>query len=53
MSLLDGISIPSSYTSWVGPVQSAKLYQAVRDSADPEKNPDAHYETPCKNQRIF
>lgn len=42
----DGISIPQSYTSWVGPLQSSKLYQEVRASADPEKNPEAHFETP-------
>jgi protein arginine N-methyltransferase 5 len=44
----DGISIPSSYTSWIGPLQSSKLYQEVRASADAEKNPEAHFETPCK-----
>ena len=42
----DAISIPSSYTSFVGPLQSAKLYQEVRSSADSEKNSHAHYETP-------
>ena len=42
----DAISIPSSYTSFVGPLQSAKLYQEVRASADSEKNSHAHYETP-------
>ena len=45
----DAISIPSSYTSWIGPLQSSKLYQEVRGSSDPEKNPEAHFETPCKN----
>ena len=29
-----------------GPLQSAKLYQEVRASADPEKNSQYHYETP-------
>lgn len=42
----DAISIPCSYTSWVGPLQSAKLFQEVRSSADPEKNQQCHYETP-------
>ncbi len=42
----DAISIPSSYTSFVGPLQSAKLFQEVRASADPDKNPHAHFETP-------
>lgn len=42
----DAISIPSSYTSYTGPLQSAKLYQEVRASADPEKNSQYHYETP-------
>lgn len=39
-------SIPSSYTSYVGPLQSAKLFQEVRASVDPEKNSQCHYETP-------
>jgi len=42
----DAISIPSSYTSYVGPLQSAKLFQEVRASVDPEKNSQCHYETP-------
>lgn len=42
----DAISIPCSYTSFVGPLQSAKLYHEVRNSFDPDKNPHAHYETP-------
>lgn len=42
----DAISIPSSYTSFVGPLQSAKLYQEVRASFDREKNPNYHFETP-------
>ena len=42
----DAISIPTSYTSYVGPIQSAKLYQEVRASADPNKNPQCHFETP-------
>ena len=39
-------SIPSSYTSFVGPLQSAKLHQEVRASFDQEKNPNYHFETP-------
>ena len=42
----DAISIPCSYTSFVGPLQSAKLFQEVRASMDPDKNQQCHYETP-------
>ncbi len=42
----DAISIPTSYTSWVGPLQSSKLYNEVRASVDTDKNPHANFETP-------
>ncbi|XP_048507266.1 protein arginine N-methyltransferase 5 isoform X2 [Athalia rosae] len=42
----DGISIPSSYTSYVSPVQSSKLYNEVRQCKDKDKHPLAHFETP-------
>ena len=42
----DAVSIPTSYTSFVGPLQSAKLFQEVRASMDPDKNRQCHYETP-------
>ena len=42
----DAVSIPCSYTSFIGPLQSAKLFQEVRASVDPEKNPHSHFETP-------
>lgn len=42
----DAVSIPCSYTSWIGPIQSSKLFQEVRASVDIDKNPSAHFETP-------
>lgn len=46
MSFLDdGISIPSSYTSYIGPIQSSKLYNEVRLCKDKDKHPLTHYET--------
>jgi len=42
----DAVSIPCSYTSWIGPLQSSKLYNEVRASVDADKNPQAHFETP-------
>ncbi|XP_012285156.1 protein arginine N-methyltransferase 5 [Orussus abietinus] len=41
-----GISIPSSYTSYISPVQSPKLYNEVRQCKEKDKHPLAHYETP-------
>ncbi|KZC08382.1 PREDICTED: protein arginine N-methyltransferase 5 [Dufourea novaeangliae] len=41
----DGISIPSSYTSYIAPVQSSKLYNEVRQCKDKEKHSLAHFET--------
>ena len=42
----DAISIPSSYTSWIGPLHSSKLYNEVRSSFDSDKHPLAHFESP-------
>ncbi|XP_078041108.1 protein arginine N-methyltransferase 5 [Augochlora pura] len=41
----DGISIPSSYTSYIAPVQSSKLYNEVRYCKDKDKHFLAHFET--------
>lgn len=41
-----GISIPSSYTSYIGPIQSTKLYNEFRNSKDENKPPMAPFETP-------
>ncbi|XP_046413047.1 protein arginine N-methyltransferase 5 isoform X1 [Neodiprion fabricii] len=42
----DGISIPCSYTSYISPVQSSKLYNEVRQCKEKDKHPLAHFETP-------
>lgn len=42
----DGISIPCSYTSWVAPVQSIKLYNEIRNSKTPDKSAQTNFETP-------
>ncbi|KAF7390207.1 hypothetical protein HZH68_012064 [Vespula germanica] len=42
----DGISIPCSYTSYIGPVQSSKLYNEVRQCKDKDKHPLVNFETP-------
>lgn len=41
----DGISIPCSYTSYIAPVQSSKLYNEVRYCNDKDKHSLAHFET--------
>jgi len=41
-----GISIPCSYTSYIGPLQSSKLYNEVRNCKDDMKGPQAGFETP-------
>ena len=33
----DGVSIPCEYTSYLAPLQSAKLYNEVRASKDKDK----------------
>ncbi|KAB7501407.1 Protein arginine N-methyltransferase 5 [Armadillidium nasatum] len=42
----DGICIPSSYTSYLSPVQSSKLYNEIRQSRERDKHILAHFETP-------
>lgn len=42
----DGINIPQSYTSYIAPIQSSKLYNEVRQLRDKDKHPLAHFETP-------
>ncbi|XP_017763861.1 PREDICTED: protein arginine N-methyltransferase 5 [Eufriesea mexicana] len=41
----DGICIPASYTSYIAPVQSSKLYNEVRRCRDKDKHSLAHFET--------
>lgn len=42
----DGISIPHSYTSWISPVQSLKLYNEIRNTRPADKSLQNCYETP-------
>ncbi|XP_013381204.1 protein arginine N-methyltransferase 5 [Lingula anatina] len=42
----DGISIPCEYTSYLNPLQSAKLYNEVRQCREKDKHPEAPFETP-------
>ncbi|XP_050447264.1 protein arginine N-methyltransferase 5 [Cataglyphis hispanica] len=42
----DGINIPQSYTSYIAPMHSSKLYNEVRQLRDKDKHPSAHFETP-------
>eukprot|EP00096_Caligus_rogercresseyi_P011740 TRINITY_DN4721_c0_g1_i1.p1 TRINITY_DN4721_c0_g1~~TRINITY_DN4721_c0_g1_i1.p1 ORF type:complete len:624 (+),score=187.06 TRINITY_DN4721_c0_g1_i1:30-1874(+) len=42
----DAISIPTSYTSFISPIQSSKIYNEVRFSIDKDKNMNSHFETP-------
>ncbi|KAG7173372.1 arginine N-methyltransferase 5-like, partial [Homarus americanus] len=42
----DGISIPSSYTSFLSPLQSPKLYNEIRNCREKDKHFLAHFETP-------
>lgn len=42
----DGVSIPSSYSSYICPIQSSKLYNEVRQFRDKDKSAIAHFETP-------
>ena len=37
MGTEDGISIPTSYTSFLGPIQSSKLYNEVRTCREKDK----------------
>lgn len=42
----DGISIPTSYTSYIAPVMSSKLYNEVKSCREKDKHPIAHFEMP-------
>ncbi|XP_034947446.1 protein arginine N-methyltransferase 5 [Chelonus insularis] len=42
----DGISIPEAYTSYIGPVQSSKIFNELKHCDDKNKHPLAHFETP-------
>ncbi|XP_071091635.1 protein arginine N-methyltransferase 5-like isoform X2 [Haliotis cracherodii] len=42
----DGISIPCKYTSYLAPIQSAKLYNEVRQCKEKDKGPEAPFEMP-------
>ncbi|KAG8233089.1 hypothetical protein J437_LFUL013089 [Ladona fulva] len=42
----DGVSIPASYTSYLCPLQSSKLYNEVRLCKEKDKHPLHHFETP-------
>lgn len=42
----DGISIPTSYSSWVAPVQSLKLYNEIRATRPADKTLQSCFETP-------
>lgn len=42
----DGINIPQSYTSYIAPMHSSKLYNEVRQLRDKDKHPLANFETP-------
>lgn len=42
----DGINIPQSYTSYIAPIQSSKLYNEVRQLRDKDKHPLTNFETP-------
>ncbi|KAJ3595781.1 hypothetical protein NHX12_005084 [Muraenolepis orangiensis] len=41
----DGVSIPSSYTSFLAPLSSSKLYNKVRGCRERDKDPECHFET--------
>ena len=40
------MSIPSSYTSFLAPLSSSKLYNEVRGCRERDKDPESHFETP-------
>jgi len=42
----DGIMIPKSYTSYIAPIMSPKLYSEVKGHRDADKCPNSHFETP-------
>uniref|UniRef100_A0A8C4N9H1 Protein arginine N-methyltransferase 5 n=1 Tax=Eptatretus burgeri TaxID=7764 RepID=A0A8C4N9H1_EPTBU len=42
----DGVSIPSSYTSYLSPISSSKLYNEVRACREKDRDPEAQFEMP-------
>uniref|UniRef100_UPI00358FBAD8 protein arginine N-methyltransferase 5 isoform X2 n=1 Tax=Myxine glutinosa TaxID=7769 RepID=UPI00358FBAD8 len=42
----DGVSIPSSYTSYLTPISSSKLYNEVRACREKDRDPEAQFEMP-------
>lgn len=42
----DGVSIPTSYTSWVAPIQSIKLFNEIRNTRPADKTLLNCFETP-------
>ncbi|XP_077414471.1 protein arginine N-methyltransferase 5 [Vanacampus margaritifer] len=42
----DGVSIPCSYTSFLAPLSSSKLYNEVRGCRERDKDPECHFEMP-------
>lgn len=40
------MSIPCSYTSYLAPLSSSKLYNEVRGCRERDKDPECHFETP-------
>ncbi|UYV74344.1 PRMT5 [Cordylochernes scorpioides] len=60
----DGISIPASYTSYICPIQSPKLYGDISTMRDKDKHPMSNFEMPyvvrlhnhtqlCEPQALF
>uniref|UniRef100_A0A8C2SYI2 Protein arginine N-methyltransferase 5 n=1 Tax=Coturnix japonica TaxID=93934 RepID=A0A8C2SYI2_COTJA len=41
-----GVSIPCSYTSFLAPLSSSKLYNEVRGCRERDRHPEAQFETP-------
>ncbi|KAG2462160.1 ANM5 methyltransferase, partial [Polypterus senegalus] len=42
----DGVSIPCSYTSYLAPISSSKLYNEVRTCREKDRDPEAQFEMP-------
>ncbi|XP_074023342.1 LOW QUALITY PROTEIN: protein arginine N-methyltransferase 5, partial [Numenius arquata] len=42
----DGVSIPCSYTSFLAPISSSKLYNEVRGCRERDRDPEAQFEMP-------
>uniref|UniRef100_A0A8C3M085 Protein arginine N-methyltransferase 5 n=1 Tax=Chrysolophus pictus TaxID=9089 RepID=A0A8C3M085_CHRPC len=46
VAVLWGVSIPCSYTSFLAPLSSSKLYNEVRGCRERDRHPEAQFETP-------